>query len=313
MDTRLTRRGLLGAAAAAPLAGLAAAADPLPRRVLGRTGFRASILGIGMAPIGFGGHSRAAAVRLVHEALELGINYVDVAPAYADAEEKLGYALRGRREGVFLVTKVNEQRREAILRQIQRSLRLLQTDVVDAIHLHNLGDFNQREALHDEDGGLAALREARRRGYVRYLGISGHLRPGLFTAAIDTGEIDLVMPALNFVDRHTYNFEHHVLPAARRHRAAVVAMKVLGGAVGMVYDKPTPAMLADHYEDALRYALGLDGVSVAVIGLGSSEEIRRAVAGAQAYRPLEPAELQAVLARGKELAAKWGPHFGPVA
>jgi hypothetical protein len=87
---------------------------------------------------------------------------------------------------------------------------------------------------------------------------------------------------------------------------------VLGGAVGMVYDKPTPAMLADHYEDALRYALGLDGVSVAVIGLGSSEEIRRAVAGAQAYRPLEPAELQAVLARGKELAAKWGPHFGPV-
>ena len=324
MSNRLNRRELLGGAAAlAPATLLATGArceaaetpkESLPQRTLGRTGYKTTLLGIGMAPIGMGGHSLAEAERLVNEALDLGINYVDVAPNYANAEEKLGPVMAKRRNEVFLVTKVEEQKKEGILRQIQNSLRLMRTDHVDAVHLHNLGDFDLKEVFESDNGGLAGLEEAKKRGYLRFFGISGHLRPWKFTEAINTGKIDLVMPAMNFVDRHTYNFEEKVLPAAQKHHTAVVAMKVLGGAVKMVYERPTPGALAEHYEDAVRYALGLKGVSAVILGLRNSEEIRKAVATVKAYQPLPARELEALLARGKEMAATrdWGPHFGPV-
>lgn len=315
MPDALNRRDFItGVAAAAAIGATAEAATSraLPKRALGRTGYQASILGLGMAPIGMGGHTAEEAERLVNEALDLGINYVDVAPNYANGEEKIGPVMAKRRSEVFLVTKVEGQQKPRILEQIQNSLRLMKTDHVDAVHLHNLGDFNLEETLQSENGGLAALREAKQRGYLRFIGISGHLRPWKFAGAIATGQIDLVMTAINFVDRHTYNFEETILPLARRHNTAVVAMKVLGGAEGMIYNKPTPARLAAHYRDAVRYALGLDGVSAVILGLRDSNEIRTAVETVRNYQPLAPAELQALLARGQEMAKVWGPHFGPV-
>lgn len=314
---RLNRRSFLaGASLAAGAAGaLPALADEksLPKRTLGRTGYRTTLLGLGMAPIGMGGHSPAEAERLVNEALDLGVNYVDVAPNYANAEEKLGPVMKRRRSDVFLVTKVESQQKAGILAQIRNSLKLLQTDHVDAVHLHNLGDFDLKQVFEDENGGLAGLREAKERGYLRFFGISGHMRPWKFTEAINTGQIDLVMCALNFVDRHTYDFEEKVLAPARKHNTAVVAMKVLGGAQGMVYDRPMPGLLASQYEDAVRYSLGLPGVSAVILGLKNSDEIRQAVRTVAGYQPFTPAELEAVLARGKEMATRWGPHFGPVA
>jgi len=183
---------------------------------------------------------------------------------------------------------------------------------VDAVHLHNLGDFKLDEVLQDPNGGLTALQEAKRLGYLRFIGISGHLRPWKFAGAIATGQIDLVMTAINFVDRHTYNFEETMLPLARQHGTAVVAMKVLGGARGMVYNQPTPALLADHYESAIRYALGLTGISAVVLGLRDTNEIRQAVKTVGQYRPLSRGELAALTAQGKQLAKTIGPHFGPV-
>src|SRR5205823_13017030 len=103
--------------------------------------------------------------------------YVDVAPNYANGEEKLGQVIARRRGEVFLVTKVEAQQKAAILDQIRNSLRLLKTDHVDAVHLHNLGDFNLEEVLQSENGGLAALEEAKGLGYLRFIGMSGHVRP----------------------------------------------------------------------------------------------------------------------------------------
>jgi len=317
MDARFGRREFLGGAAAAGItvAAGAGAAPPergLPKRLLGRTGYQTSILALGMAPIGMGGHTPAEAECLVDEAIDLGINYIDVAPNYANAEEKLGPVLQRRRPEVFLVTKVEAQQKPQILDQIRNSLRLLKSDHVDAVHLHNLGDFKLEEVLQDPNGGLAALQEAKRLGYLRFIGVSGHLRPWKFAGAIATGQIDLVMTAINFVDRHTYNFEETILPLARQHGTAVVAMKVLGGARGMIYNQPTPALLADHYESAIRYALGLAGVSAVVLGLRDSKEIGLAVQTARRYRPLTRAEMASLTVQGKQLAKAIGPHFGPV-
>ena len=288
------------------------ASGGLPQRTLGRIDRKVSLLGLGMAPLGFGGMTVSEAGAVVNEAIDLGVTYIDVAPNYNDAEAKLGPVLRRRREQVFLVTKVEEQSKEGVLRQIRESLKRMQTDHLDAVHLHNLGDFDLKQTFGSPEGAMAGLKAAKQAGYVRYFGISGHMRPWKFVEALKTGEIDLVMVALNFVDRFTYNFEETVLPEARKQRAAVAAMKVLGGARGMQYSPPQPAELAAHYRDAVRYAVGLPGVSTLVIGVKNREELYQAVTTLRTATPLTPEEAKRVLALGRETAGRWGAHFGPV-
>jgi aryl-alcohol dehydrogenase-like predicted oxidoreductase len=299
-----------------PLRPRAAAKRPvvagLPQRTLGRIDRRVSLLGLGMAPLGFGGLTTSEAGAVVNEAIDLGVTYLDVAPNYNDAEAKLGPVLRRRRDPVFLVTKVEEQSKEGVLRQIRESLKRMQTDHIDAVHLHNLGDFDLKQTFGAPEGAMAGLKAAKQAGYVRYFGISGHMRPWKFVEAIKTGEIDLVMVALNFVDRFTYNFEETVLPAARKEGAAIAAMKVLGGARRMQYSPPQPAELASYYRDAIRYAIGLPGVSTLVIGVKDRDELRQAVTTLQTATPLTAEELKGVLDRGREMAGRWGAHFGPV-
>jgi uncharacterized protein len=341
MDDRVTRREFVRKAAAAGigLAGLAGTVEAKPRqrpglvdtvddaavpapprgaaampaRTLGRVGRRVSLLGLGMAPLGFSGCSAAEAAVVVNAAIDAGVSYIDVAPNYNDAEAKLGPVMRKRRDQVFLVSKVEAQTKKGVLDQIRESLRRLQTDRIDAVHLHNLGDFDLKQTFGSPEGAMAGLKAAKAAGYIRYFGISGHMRPAKFVEALNTGEIDLMMVAMNFVDRFTYNFEGTVLPAAERHRTAVVAMKVLGGATGMQYSPPQPALLAGpHYRSAIRYALSLPGVSTLVIGVKDRQELQQAIATIQSATPLNAQEQEALLAQGRAMAARWGAHFGPV-
>jgi predicted aldo/keto reductase-like oxidoreductase len=123
------------------------------------------------------------------------------------------------------------------------------------------------------------------------------------------------MLAMNIGDRHTYNFEEEVLPLAVKQNAGVAAMKVYGGARGMDYKTPKPSAMGAHgphdHGVALRYALGLQGVTLAVIGMFSEEELRQNIARVRAFKPLTKAEAQGATALGQELAKAWGEHFGP--
>lgn len=286
---------------------------PLPTRQLARIREKTSILGIGCAPLGSDHTSFAEAEKVINAALDMGITYVDVSPDYGNAEDKLKNVLKSRRDGLFLVTKVNpnKQDKKGVQEQIEESLKRMGTDHVDLVHIHNLGDFDM-EKLATENGPIAGLKEARKRGLIRFLGTSGHMRPQRFVRAIETGDIDLTMNALNFADRNTYDFEGLVLPAARKHGTAVVAMKVLGGAVEWKYDGKTPATLAAYHEKAIRYALGLRGVCCAVIGFSTVEEVRQAVEVIRQYKPLPDAERLALLEKGKELGLARGLYYGPV-
>jgi predicted aldo/keto reductase-like oxidoreductase len=287
--------------------------DALPRRVLGRTRERVTILGIGVAPLGSDKTTIAEAEAVVQSAIDQGIRYLDVSPDYGNAEAKLKGVLKRERERVFLVTKVNPDRqdRAGVQKQLEESLARMGVDDVDAVHIHNLGDFDMAR-LFTPDGAIAGLKEARKRGLVRFVGTSGHMRPSRFVTAIETGDIDLTMNALNFADRNHYAFEDLVIPAARKHGTAVVAMKVLGGAKNWQYDGRTQATLADHHSQAIRYSLGLPGVACAVIGLSSAEEIRQAVEVARHFKPLEEAEKAALLQTGKELSVTRGLYYGPI-
>jgi aryl-alcohol dehydrogenase-like predicted oxidoreductase len=314
---KISRRSFLGATSGlavglAPVAQSLAAAGRLPTRLLGRTKVRVPMIGFGLAPLGSPRTSAAEAEKIVRGALDLGVTYLDVSPDYGDAEAKLKPALNGTRDRVFLVTKVNPSAADAagVQRQIEASLKRMGVDHLDAVHIHNLGDFDMSTVLSPE-GALGGLKEARRRGLIRFIGTSGHMRPARFATAIATGDIDLTMNALNFADRQNYDFEGLVLPIAQKHGTAVVAMKVLGGAKAWRYDGHTPATLADYHARAIRYSLGLPGVAVAVIGFGNLDEVKQAVAVARAYRPLSNAERAELLRQGEELARARGLYYGP--
>jgi len=125
--------------------------------------------------------------------------------------------------------------------------------------------------------------------------------------------VDAVMLAMNYADRHTYSFEGRVLPRAGARDLGIAAMKVYGGARDMGYDTPRPSALGgrDHHR-AFRYALGLPGVAVAVIGMYSVGELEQNVAWAHGWEPLSPEELRRLDGEGRAVAGEWGAHFGAV-
>jgi hypothetical protein len=326
-QTGLTRRQLLRTVAgttlaAVPLAlaadeGEAAAADALPRRVLGKTGVRVPILGFGTAAAGIR-RNVANAVALYNEAIDAGVNYMDTAPShtgYGRAQEQLGHVLKDRRKDVFLVTKTHEARGDDALRLLRRNLKELQTDRADLVYVHSLGDMDV-DTVVGRGGVLPALLKAKRDGLTRFVGISGHHRPGKFLRVLASeygDQIDVMMLAVNFADRHTYDFEGKVLPAAAQKNIGLAAMKVFGGANWSDKGMSNSMMPAAHHRSAFRYALSLPRVSVAVIGMATAGEFRRNLAWARQFKPLSAAERAALEAPGQALAAKWGAHFGPVA
>jgi len=287
----------------------------LPQRRLGKTEEQVPVLGLGTGPGGMGMED-GDAIRLYHEAIDRGVTYLDTAPGYGRAHLQLGEVMRTRRAEVFLVTKAFAAARDEALAIMDQTLQDLQTDHVDLVYVHCVGSLDPDQVL-GSDGSLAGLREAQRRGWTRYVGFTAHHAPWKAARILQEAEVDVVMLALNFADRFTYRFEEQVVPLALARDVGVVAMKVYGGARDMEYKTPRPSALgasregADH-EPALRYALGLPGVATAVVGMYNERELGENRRWVQAFRPLTLAELTALEAEGRELAAAWGPHFGSV-
>jgi len=161
------------------------------------------------------------------------------------------------------------------------------------------------------------LQAAAARGLTRFIGISGHNRPGKFLKVLQEYDIDVMMNAVNFVDRWTYGFEQEVWPEAAKRNIGLVAMKVFGGAsrkAGSYANPDAPPELAlEHLELAVRYALSTPGVATVNLGVHNQEQVRKNVAMVKRFKPLAPDEQAGVNELGKKLAQEWGPHFGPVA
>ena len=306
---RLTGLTLLGAGAMSHSAATSPH-DTLPRRRLGRTGVEVSILGMGLAPLGMAHYSPDDFRAVVRAALGEGVSYFDVQPDYGEAEKYLSPLVKEHRARVFVVTKTWEQTKQAVMDSIAGSLRRLNVPRVDAVLLNNIGDYDLQR-LFRADGALAGLKEARHRGQVRFFGLSGHWRAGHFVQALESGEFDIVMAPFNFVDRHTYSFERDILPVAAKHDVGVVAMKALGGAVGLTYDtRHQRAMLLEsHHGLAIRYVLGLPCLSCVVVGCKNAEEVRLAARVARDYRVLTEIEQATALTLGRRLAAEWGARY----
>ena len=298
---------------ATPLTNPAPAIDraTLPQRRFGKTEESVPVLGLGTGPAGMG-LSDEAAIALYHAAIDAGVTYLDTAPGYGRAQAQLGQVLSRRRDEVFVATKCYAATAEEALRIHEQSLRDLQTDHVDLLYAHCVGSFEPDQLL-APDGAFAGLREAQRRGWTRFIGFTAHHLPAKSLLLLERIEVDAVMLAMNYADRHTYAFEDKILPRAQSLDLGIAAMKVYGGARGMDYQASRTSALGDRsHHQAFRYALGLAGVAVAVIGMYSLDELERNVAWARSWEPLTGEEEERLAVEGQAVAAEWGPHFGDV-
>ena len=324
---QLSRRGFLrtsgltvGAAlgTSAPIASAwpAVGADEFPRRVLGRTKLEVTSMTLGAAPSGIADDvSLRDIAEIVNLAIDLGINSIDTAPKYGKSEEGIGRALGTRRKEIYLASKVWADTIADAEQSLTNSLKTLKTDYVDILYFHNLGD-RLVDRARDPDGVFTWLLKQKQAGKCRFVGISGHHLPERFPPFLDSGEVDVVLLPVNFVDRYTYGFEEKVLPIARKHDVGIVAMKVFGGpnpktgSWGTRHAKPMVGV--ENVKRAIRYALGVPGVATANLGVHTAQQLRENVETVKHFRPLSPEEQRELGELGQQLAPDWGPHFGPV-
>lgn len=288
----------------------------LPRRVLGRTKLEVTCMTLGSAPCGIARDVSVEEVgRITNLAIDLGINFIDTAPKYSKAEEGIGRVLGRRRKDIFLATKVWADTIAEAEKSLANSLRTLKTDYFDVLYFHNLGG-RVIEGAREADGVFAWLLRQKQAGKCRFVGVSGHNLPGRFPPFLETGDVDVLLVPVNYVDRHTYRFEEDVLPIARKHDVGIVAMKVFGAPdkkTGSWHTrKAEPTIGKQNIELAVRYALSVPGVATANLGVHTAEQLRKNVEIVNRFLPLEPDELKAAVETGKKLAPEWGPHFGPV-
>jgi predicted aldo/keto reductase-like oxidoreductase len=289
--------------------------DELPKRVLGRTNEKVSILGLGTAPVGEGPVDVKEGIKIFGEAIDRGVTYIDTARIYGNAEEILGHLVPKRRDKLFIVTKVSTDNAERAERSLSQSLRLLKIDHIDLVHIHSIGSKRIDRVL-AKDGVLEYLLKQKETGKIRFIGISGHNRPPNFVRMLKTDQIDVTMCVMNYADRNIYDFESKVLPEARKRNVGCVAMKVYAGIKGGFRNHRSgyvgcvtePAFLPD----AMAYALDLEGVSVAVVGPYTVEQSIQNVQFARKYKPLSKGQRDSLLEYGRKLAPTLGPRYGAI-
>lgn len=194
----------------------------MEKRTLGRTGLKVSVIGVGGIPIQRVAGEEATAI--LKTALEKGINFFDTARAYTDSEVKFGVGFRGTKRPI-IATKSMARDKETMARDIELSLKNLGVGTIDLYQLHNVKDRETLQKVLGPDGALAALKEARARGEINYIGITGHI-PEILVEALKTGEFDTVQFPYNPVEREA---EKALIPLALEMNIGMIAMKPLAG------------------------------------------------------------------------------------
>ena len=280
----------LGAAAATTLLSLkdVATAQPekgvLPSRTLGRTGAKVSILAFGCGSRFLMYKDEESATAILNRAIDSGITYLDTAYSYGDGESetRVGHVMATRRKDVWLATKIPDRTRDGFLRRLEGSLKRLQTDHVDLVHIHSLGQADDLAKIEAKDGALKGLMEAREQKMARFAGMTSHTNGEVMAQAIQRHDLDCVQMALNA--SRNGRFEELALPAANAKNLGVIAMKV----TGQEFLVGEGAGKADM-NSLLRYSMSLP-VTAAVVGMPRPEMLAHNVDIARGFSPLSDQE-----------------------
>lgn len=244
-------------------------------RQLGRTGLKVSVVGLGGIPLQRVDFPQAAAV--VEAALKMGLNFIDTARGYTDSEAKLGEVLGRNRGNTIIATKTTARSGEDMAAEVEKSLESLQVDYIDLYQLHNVKDEGALERVLAADGALAALKEAREQGKVKFIGITGHI-PAILVRAIKTGEFDTVQFPCNPLETTCLD---ELLPLAQSMNLGTIAMKPFAG--GAIKDKMA----------ALRFIIE-HGFSTVIPGMEQISQVEENLAAGINVRPLSASEKEAL-------------------
>jgi predicted aldo/keto reductase-like oxidoreductase len=276
----------------------------MPYRVLGRTGARVSAIGLGGWHIGFKEMSDTLSIRIIRTAIDRGINFLDNSWDYNEgvSEVRMGKALRdGYRDKAFLMTKIDGRSKSEAARQLDESLRRLQTDCIDLVQHHEVLRYEDPHRMFDEEGAHAALLEARQAGKLRFIGFTGHKDPRIHLYTLEVAKehgftFDAVQMPLNVMDAHYRSFARLVVPELVAQNIGVLGMKSMGNGIILKSNTVTPI-------ECLHYALNLP-TSVVITGIESMEILDQACEAARTFKPMTGDEVQALLGKTAKAAAR---------
>lgn len=265
--------------------------DAIPRRKFGKQDIEVSALGFGGHHLGDADDERAA-VSLVQEAVDAGITFFDNCWEYRRGQTEIwmGKGLKGRRDKIFLMTKLCTHGREGTLaaRMLEESLRRLQTDHLDLWQLHGVSFENDPDLFMRPGGAAEAMRNAKEQGKVRFVGFTGHKDPAIHLKMLATEfPFDSVQMPLNAFDANFHSFEKEVLPEVSRRGMAALGMKPFNGHGDPVLKGAITA------EEALRYAMSLP-VTTTITGMGKSFVLQQNLKIARNFKPMTANEMQAL-------------------
>lgn len=265
-------------------------------RPLGRTGEEVSVIGLGGHHIGRQKDEKDS-IRIIRAAIDAGLNFMDNCWDYHDggSELRMGKALKdGYRNKVFLMTKIDGRTKEEAARQIDQSLKRLQTDVIDLLQHHEVIRLEDPDRIFAEGGAHEAVFRAQMAGKIRFIGFTGHKDPLVHLRMLDVAaqhefRFDTVQMPLNVMDAHYRSFEKHVLPVLVKQGIGVLGMKSMGDGLILKSKMVTPV-------ECLHYAMTLP-TSTVITGIDSHKILEQDLEAVRTFRPLSQKQMSALLAR----------------
>jgi predicted aldo/keto reductase-like oxidoreductase len=270
-------------------------------RTLGRTGEQVSAIGMGGFHIGHI-QDEQESVKLIRTAIDRGITFMDNSWDYNDgtSEIRMGKALRdGYRQKVFLMTKFDGRTKDSAARQIDESLKRLQTDHLDLVQVHEILRMEDPDRVFAPGGAVEALNDAKKAGKTRYVGFTGHKDPLVHLRMLEVAKqhnfhFDTVQMPLNVMDAHFRSFGHKVLPVLVKEQIGVLGMKSMGDHFILESKTVTPI-------ECLHYSMSLP-TSVVITGIDKPEVLEQAFEAVRTFKPMSEQQLAALLSKTKEVA-----------
>ena len=275
----------------------------VPTRVLGQTGEKISLVGLGGYHLGMQS-SEQESIRIIRTGLDSGVTFLDNCWDYnnGQSEIRMGKALRdGYRQKAFLMTKVDGRTKQAAAQQLEESLRRLQTDHIDLLQFHEVIRDNDPDRIFAPGGGMEAVLEAKKQGKLRYIGFTGHKSPDIHLKMLESAfahnfTFDAVQMPLNVMDAHYNSFEKKVLPVLLKHKIGVLGMKPMGDKIILNSKTASPI-------ECLHYAMNLP-TSVVITGCDSLQILQQALQAARSFKPMSSGEVSTLLAKTAPAAAR---------
>ncbi len=277
-------------------------------RTLGHTGEKVSCIGMGGFHLGKSDVQESVAIKLIHSGIDRGINFMDNSWDYnkGESEKRMGKALaeNGYRKRVLLMTKIDGRTKEEANKQINESLKRLQTDHVDVLQFHEVIRFDDPDRIFAKDGAIEAFMDAKKAGKTRYIGFTGHKDPAIHLYMLEVADrhgftFDTVQLPINVMDAHFRSFGQKVVPELVKRNIGVLGMKSMGDSTILKSGKVN-AM------ECLQYSLG-QPTSVVITGIEKPELLDQAFEAAHTYRKVTPEQMTAILSRTKPagLSGEW--------